>query len=658
MKKALSLIALLVLALPCWATSYYISPSGSDAANGTSTGTPWLSPNHALNCGDVIQAAAGTYSRDNFQTGKWGVVTCVAANNVAWLKCAVFDTCYIADYTGYVLGSMYVDKSYWGVQGWEITNGTAAYDACFGAFPNSASPVEIHHIIFANNIANGCSQGAFVSANNGTASIDYLAIIGNIGYNASQASTNCASGISVYQPVVSDPLPGTHIYIAGNFMWHNVDGNPCAGGSPMDGEGITLDTEWFYQRVWVETLISAQSTTATQERRAWYPALGLQRAGQPDSIAGEPIMWDSPIYHRKSGSVGKWRYGCPRIYPMLDWAKESRKYLESCASLRQSLAQIALKITTKGGQQALQGLKQQFQTTVGPAANIWDQNPPTNAAVFGSGPGTEIEAFKTQGSGLDPEGVRQYKLMCCMVKGVPETFIGDVSTGNLATATSLDRPTETVMLELQEEWAEDLAVLCGYALAVSDRATGGKLRAALAKQGVDAGAVEIREAARRYKPNGLWVHEYPKKSKKAEIKIRVNFPAIREGDVPQLTAAIVQAMTLGNKGGQVTGIDEREGCRQLFRVLGIEDGDALIEEMYPEKEYDPDRTTEELPPPVPKAQPSPAGATPGAPEGPTQPGEQGDAAPPAQQPKEAMRAAARRLTKALQLLEAESHAND
>ena len=418
------------------------------------------------------------------------------------------------------------------------------------------------------------------------------------------------------------------------------------------------DTEWFYQRVWVETLISAQSTTATQERRAWYPALGLQRAGQPDSIAGEPIMWDSPIYHRKSGSVGKWRYGCPRIYPMLDWAKESRKYLESCASLRQSLAQIALKITTKGGQQALQGLKQQFQTTVGPAANIWDQNPPTNAAVFGSGPGTEIEAFKTQGSGLDPEGVRQYKLMCCMVKGVPETFIGDVSTGNLATATSLDRPTETVMLELQEEWAEDLAVLCGYALAVSDRATGGKLRAALAKQGVDAGAVEIREAARRYKPNGLWVHEYPKKSKKAEIKIRVNFPAIREGDVPQLTAAIVQAMTLGNKGGQVTGIDEREGCRQLFRVLGIEDGDALIEEMYPEKEYDPDRTTEELPPPVPKAQPSPAGATPGAPEGPTQPGEQGDAAPPAQQPKEAMRAAARRLTKALQLLEAESHAND
>ena len=242
MKKALSLIALLVLALPCWATSYYISPSGSDAANGTSTGTPWLSPNHALNCGDVIQAAAGTYSRDNFQTGKWGVVTCVAANNVAWLKCAVFDTCYIADYTGYVLGSMYVDKSYWGVQGWEITNGTAAYDACFGAFPNSASPVEIHHIIFANNIANGCSQGAFVSANNGTASIDYLAIIGNIGYNASQASTNCASGISVYQPVVSDPLPGTHIYIAGNFMWHNVDGNPCAGGSPMDGEGITLDT--------------------------------------------------------------------------------------------------------------------------------------------------------------------------------------------------------------------------------------------------------------------------------------------------------------------------------------------------------------------------------------------------------------------------------
>src|SRR5208282_1509033 len=64
------------------ATTYYLSPSGSDSNNGTSTSYSWLSPNHSLNCGDVIIAAAGTYNNANFYTGKWGTVSCHGNNNV------------------------------------------------------------------------------------------------------------------------------------------------------------------------------------------------------------------------------------------------------------------------------------------------------------------------------------------------------------------------------------------------------------------------------------------------------------------------------------------------------------------------------------------------------------------------------------------------
>jgi hypothetical protein len=46
-----------------------------------------------------------------------------------------------------------------------------------------------------------------------------------------------------------------------------------------------------------------------------------------------------------------------------------------------------------------------------------------------------------------------------MVVGVPETFLADVSTGNLATATTLDRPTELVFMEKQEAWREDLTII-------------------------------------------------------------------------------------------------------------------------------------------------------------------------------------------------------
>jgi hypothetical protein len=109
--------------------------------------------------------------------------------------------------------------------------------------PNYSIPVEIHHIIFANDVANGCQIGGFSTANNGTtASVDYVAFVGNIAYNSLQGNSSCTSGFSIYQPIASDTLPGTHIFIAGNFSYENFDPNPCAGAIPTDGEGIILDT--------------------------------------------------------------------------------------------------------------------------------------------------------------------------------------------------------------------------------------------------------------------------------------------------------------------------------------------------------------------------------------------------------------------------------
>ena len=236
----LLLILLSLLGLPsAQAKTYYLSPTGNDGNGGQSAALPWLSPSHPLNCGDVIVASAGNYSPANFFTGKWGTVTCPAGNGVAWLQCATFDACKIRATT---TTGMWVDKSFWGVQGWEVT--TTAADpsgTCFSAQPNYASPVEIHHIIFANNVANGCSQGGFAMVNRGRAGVDYFAVIANIAYNAAQGKTTCASGISIYQPIQSDTLPGTHIYVAGNFSYSNIEPAKCGSGSPTAGEGIIFD---------------------------------------------------------------------------------------------------------------------------------------------------------------------------------------------------------------------------------------------------------------------------------------------------------------------------------------------------------------------------------------------------------------------------------
>jgi hypothetical protein len=220
--------------------TYYLSPNGNDSNSGLSASLPWLSPDHPLNCGDHIIAASGTYSAANFNTGKWGTVTCPAGDNVAWLQCATFDTCKISTAAS---DGMWVDENYWGVQGWEITTTTNIYAACFHAGPKSAASVNVHHVIFANDVANGCMGGGFTAYDLSTsASVDYIAYVGNIAYNSAQGSGECYSGLNIYQPIASDTNAGTHLFIAGNFSYGNLDPNPCNGTAPTDGEGIILDT--------------------------------------------------------------------------------------------------------------------------------------------------------------------------------------------------------------------------------------------------------------------------------------------------------------------------------------------------------------------------------------------------------------------------------
>jgi hypothetical protein len=236
--KKLALTALFILlASPAWANTYFLAPAsggGNDSNNGTSASSPWLSPNHAVNCGDtIIAAASASYSSSEFGSGKWGPVACAGGNNVAWLACATFDACKITSSSSH---AMIVSASYWGVQGWETSTNSGSSYGCF------VIQSAVHHIIFANDIANGCTGGGFTSFNIGNASADYIVYVGDIAYNSAQGGGACFSGFNVYQPQNHDTAPGTHIYVAGNFAYANTDPSPCAGGSPTDGEGIIMDT--------------------------------------------------------------------------------------------------------------------------------------------------------------------------------------------------------------------------------------------------------------------------------------------------------------------------------------------------------------------------------------------------------------------------------
>jgi hypothetical protein len=54
--------------------TYYVSSTGSDR-NSRTPHTAWATPHRGVDCGDVIIAAAGNYTRNVFGTNSWGQVS-------------------------------------------------------------------------------------------------------------------------------------------------------------------------------------------------------------------------------------------------------------------------------------------------------------------------------------------------------------------------------------------------------------------------------------------------------------------------------------------------------------------------------------------------------------------------------------------------------
>lgn len=243
--------------LPSGSTQKFMNASGNDSCNGTSASLgssgncAWLTPNHAMNCGEVIVAAPGTYTAGaGFQSfgtvsncpsttggidGLGGIwfASMVCAGNVG--------TCIVSK--GSNIGFAYnVQSSNWAIEGWMATTSTNL--GAPAGFAANGNPTKVHHVIFVNDMAVSVGIG-FSGQDDGTthdvpgaAGFDYYANIGNIAQNAEQW-TGCTAQIAGAGPATftSITYSGTHIFFYGNFSY-NTGSNGCGS----DEEAFMFDT--------------------------------------------------------------------------------------------------------------------------------------------------------------------------------------------------------------------------------------------------------------------------------------------------------------------------------------------------------------------------------------------------------------------------------
>ena len=227
--------------------TYYISPTGSDGSNGISAATAWATANYKVVCGDVIIAAAGSYT-SQFQQNKWGTVSnCPSTTGgidgtggvyFATVLCAgpVVTSCSINGGGG---EAARVDASNWAMEGFTGTNTPFASTNCFTASSSvSLAGTSLHHIAFINDIASTCGGDGFDTypeyQDTGSGSVDQTAVVGVIAYAAAQSNNFCNSGVSLIPTNGPDTSAGTHVFAAGVFAYNNMDGPVCAGFNATD----------------------------------------------------------------------------------------------------------------------------------------------------------------------------------------------------------------------------------------------------------------------------------------------------------------------------------------------------------------------------------------------------------------------------------------
>lgn len=235
----------------------------------------------------------------------------------------------------------------------------------------------------------------------------------------------------------------------------------------------------------------------------------------------------------------------------------------------QVYARFALKITTSGGKAGIDKTKDKLGTTISTTQRETNPPPAPGSSFIRSQNNegitqADVDVVRTAGATTSAEDGRRLLLMVCAALKIPETFLGDVSVGTLATAKSLDRPTELAFANRQQLWAYVYHAIIDFIIFCSVKAPKGAInQARIATIGRNEYGEEVV----------LWQED-------VNAHVDVDFPPIVEHDLQQYVAAVKTAATLDGATPNVL-TDNRLLARMFLTALGENDIDEILDQLYP-----------------------------------------------------------------------------
>lgn len=344
---------------------------------------------------------------------------------------------------------------------------------------------------------------------------------------------------------------------------------------------------WYYKRKWKPDKFDIETGKMSpgEDRTDYYPDWQYRPANKPPLIGSHEVHWDQPVMRVKVGGLDEMKYGVPETYAAIPWAKAYVRDMENYATIREALARFAWNVTVKGGKPAINAVRTKLASSVSLSEPI-ERNPkPTTASTWVGNEGYKLDPIRTAGAQPGTEESRGLRNMAGTAFGIPDTILaGDAGIGSLATAKTLDRPTELMMRNRQTLWANVLRRIYTYAISV-------RLGDYVRTYGDD----DLSEAATG--PAVLSV----------KYGLDINFPPILERDSAGRVTAVISAATLDGK-SRWGGMTDKYLVKLLHQALGA---DEDLDEVLAKLKFDKDDMLEKIPAPG-EPPPMPPG-TPGAP---------------------------------------------
>lgn len=206
------------------------------------------------------------------------------------------------------------------------------------------------------------------------------------------------------------------------------------------------ETPMFYKRIWA----TPQGELKTTIYRS---TVNIKGKPAPDSTGANVTENDDAlVYHLAINTLSQ--RGVPLTTPAHFWLKYQRKFLAARLSIMLALTRFAWKVKVQGGTAAVSAAKV-----------LYNEQTPAAGSMAIENMAADMQPIRTDtGSANAYEDGRMIKLQICSAVGWPEQYFGDLATGNLATAKTVELPVAKMCGSYQKVWADAYKDICELVL--------------------------------------------------------------------------------------------------------------------------------------------------------------------------------------------------